>query len=328
MSATTFAVESTLPRTATMSSARLRNAYFTEAKFECLRALRAPAFGIPFLLLPLVLYVLFGVLLAGSMSKGDLTVAKIMFVNWSIFGIMGPGMFGFGMFVATDDAVGPAHVETRAADAPGRVSAFKDGNGHSVLRYRHAHGGGCRSGSGASRIYSRTVFRSVAARNPGIGSVLCRGTFHRYARFPEERSGVRQFGISAVHASGRSVLSAAQVGAAARVPVSGVLSGQTRVAPGRSAQPGSAGNGSDRPLESRHAESLRGGLDRSDVALHRAVDPAARARGLAPTVAPASCRLSKGRPARAVWRRTPPRQPPGRRRYSRAAAFSCGKIKG
>ncbi len=106
MSATTFAVESTLPRTTTMSGLRLRDAYLTETKFECLRALRAPAFAIPFLLLPLVLYVLFGVFLAGSMSKGDPTIAKIMFVNWSIFGIMGPGMFGFGMFVATERGQG------------------------------------------------------------------------------------------------------------------------------------------------------------------------------------------------------------------------------
>jgi ABC-2 type transport system permease protein len=106
MSATTFAIESTLPRTATMSGQRLRRAYLTETKFECLRALRAPAFAIPFLLLPLVLYVLFGVFLAGSMSKGDPTIAKIMFVNWSIFGIMGPGMFGFGMFVATERGQG------------------------------------------------------------------------------------------------------------------------------------------------------------------------------------------------------------------------------
>src|SRR5271169_997196 len=102
MSATSFAVETKLTGSTSMSSGRLRRAYLTETKFECLRALRAPAFAIPFLLLPLVLYVLFGVLLAGSMSHGDATVAKIMFVNWAVFGVMGPGMFGFGMFVAAE----------------------------------------------------------------------------------------------------------------------------------------------------------------------------------------------------------------------------------
>ncbi len=102
MSANSFAIENNVPCNSTMSSARLRSAYLTETKFECLRALRSPAFAIPFLLLPLVLYVLFGVFLAGSMSKGDATVARIMFVNWGVFGVMGPGMFGFGMFVATE----------------------------------------------------------------------------------------------------------------------------------------------------------------------------------------------------------------------------------
>jgi ABC-2 type transport system permease protein len=106
MSANSFAIENNVSRSSTMSSARLRSAYLTETKFECLRALRAPAFAIPFLLLPLVLYVLFGVFLVGSMSKGDATVARVMFVNWAVFGIMGPGMFGFGMFVATERGQG------------------------------------------------------------------------------------------------------------------------------------------------------------------------------------------------------------------------------
>ena len=100
MNATTLTVE--LPTSATMPSRRLLQAYLVEAKYECVRALRAPAFAIPFLLLPIALYVLFGILLAGSMSHGDPTFAKIMFVNWSVFGVMGPGMFGFGMFVAQE----------------------------------------------------------------------------------------------------------------------------------------------------------------------------------------------------------------------------------
>jgi ABC-2 type transport system permease protein len=100
MSATTLSVE--LNGTATMPGGRLLGAYFAEAKYECIRALRTPAFAIPFLLLPIALYVLFGILLAGSMSHGDPTFAKIMFVNWSVFGVMGPGMFGFGMIVAQE----------------------------------------------------------------------------------------------------------------------------------------------------------------------------------------------------------------------------------
>jgi len=100
MNAATLSVE--LNGSAPMPGGRLLGAYLAEAKYECIRALRTPAFAIPFLLLPIALYVLFGILLAGSMSHGDPTLAKIMFVNWSVFGVMGPGMFGFGMMVAQE----------------------------------------------------------------------------------------------------------------------------------------------------------------------------------------------------------------------------------
>ena len=89
-----------------MPRAKLFRTYLTEAKYESLRALRSPAFAIPFLTLPAALYLLFGVLLAGNMSHGDHTISKIMFVNFSVFGIMGPGMFGFGMFVANERSQG------------------------------------------------------------------------------------------------------------------------------------------------------------------------------------------------------------------------------
>jgi len=102
MNATTFALSRELPRTFAMPIGRLFRAYLTEAKYESIRALRAPAFAIPFLLLPIVIYVLIGVFLIGSMSNGNTKVAVTMFVNFATFGVMGPGMFGFGMFVATE----------------------------------------------------------------------------------------------------------------------------------------------------------------------------------------------------------------------------------
>jgi ABC-2 type transport system permease protein len=102
MNASTFALSRELPRISAMPASRLFRAYLTEAKYESIRALRAPAFAIPFLLLPIVLYVLIGVFLIGSMSNGDTKMAVTMFVNFATFGVMGPGMFGFGMFVATE----------------------------------------------------------------------------------------------------------------------------------------------------------------------------------------------------------------------------------
>jgi len=102
MNATTFTLGRELPRTSAMPITRLFRAYLTEAKYESIRALRAPAFAIPFLLLPIVIYVFIGVFLIGSMSHGDPRIAVTMFVNFATFGVMGPGMFGFGMFVATE----------------------------------------------------------------------------------------------------------------------------------------------------------------------------------------------------------------------------------
>ena len=102
MNASVVSLERSPIRDAAMPSGRLWRAYWTEAKYETLRALRAPAFAIPFLLLPLVLYVLIGVFLVGSMSHGDARVGATMFVNWAVFGVMGPGMFGFGLYVATE----------------------------------------------------------------------------------------------------------------------------------------------------------------------------------------------------------------------------------
>jgi len=86
----------------TTSSSPLWRAYWTEAKYEFVRACRAPAFAIPFFSMPIVFYVLVGIFLAGSMSHGDPRIVSTMFVTWATFGVMGPGMFGFGMFVATE----------------------------------------------------------------------------------------------------------------------------------------------------------------------------------------------------------------------------------
>jgi len=85
-----------------MTPGRVRRAYVIEAKYECLRMLRAPAFAVPFLLLPAGLYVMFGALLFGSAMAKDPKAAAFMFMGFSIMGVMGPGMFGFGITVATE----------------------------------------------------------------------------------------------------------------------------------------------------------------------------------------------------------------------------------
>jgi ABC-2 type transport system permease protein len=85
-----------------MTQRRVFRAYVTEAKYESLRMLRAPAFAGPFLLLPAGLYLLLGTLLFGDAVAKDPKTALFMFMGFSVFGVMGPGMFGFGVSLAME----------------------------------------------------------------------------------------------------------------------------------------------------------------------------------------------------------------------------------
>jgi ABC-2 type transport system permease protein len=72
--------------------------YLLEAKYECVRLLRTPSFAVPSLLFPALFYVLFGVLL--NKSGGD--AARYLLATYGVFGVMGVGLFGFGVTVALE----------------------------------------------------------------------------------------------------------------------------------------------------------------------------------------------------------------------------------
>ncbi|HEY3280807.1 MAG TPA: ABC transporter permease [Armatimonadota bacterium] len=91
-----------LPTGGDMPLRRLVRAYLMEAKYESLRMLRSPAFTVPFIGLPLLLYLFFGVFLARSMGGTSRVVMAVTLVNWSVYGMMGPGLFGFGITVAME----------------------------------------------------------------------------------------------------------------------------------------------------------------------------------------------------------------------------------
>ncbi|HLK62708.1 MAG TPA: ABC transporter permease [Bryobacteraceae bacterium] len=88
--------------TSTMSGSRLAQAYWSETRYESLRMLRTPAFAGPFLALPVCLYLLFGVVLFGDALSKDPNGALFMFMGFAVFGVMGPGMFGFGVSIAVE----------------------------------------------------------------------------------------------------------------------------------------------------------------------------------------------------------------------------------
>lgn len=89
-------------RLAPMPPRRVILAYVSEAKYESLRMLRTPGFAIPFLSLPLALYLLFGVVLYGAELAKDPKSALYVFMGFAVFGVMGPGMFGFGVTLAME----------------------------------------------------------------------------------------------------------------------------------------------------------------------------------------------------------------------------------
>lgn len=83
-----------------MPPGRVLRAYLSDARWESLRLLRTPAFSIPILAMPILFYLFFGVLLAGSRAVGP--AANWIFVGWTVYAVMGPGLFGFGILVAVE----------------------------------------------------------------------------------------------------------------------------------------------------------------------------------------------------------------------------------
>jgi len=77
----------------------LLGAYFEEARSECLRYMRAPGFMLPIMLFPAMFYLLFGVLMAKSEGAD---AGRFLLASYGVFGVMSPGLFGFGVSLALE----------------------------------------------------------------------------------------------------------------------------------------------------------------------------------------------------------------------------------
>jgi len=82
-----------------MPRGRVFAAYLQETRAECLRYLRSPSFLLPTLLFPAVFFVMFGVVLGGH---GPAEAPRYLLASYSSFGVMAPGLFGFGMSLALE----------------------------------------------------------------------------------------------------------------------------------------------------------------------------------------------------------------------------------
>ena len=89
-----------------------------EVKYESLRMLRSPGFSIPFLLLPVPVYLFFGVMLAAPAVAKNPGVANYLFSGFSVFAVMGPALFGVGCALAVEREAGFLKLK-RALPAPG-----------------------------------------------------------------------------------------------------------------------------------------------------------------------------------------------------------------
>src|SRR5262249_41802615 len=91
------------------------SAYLLEAKYEFLRVLRTPQFAVPTLLFPPMFYVIFGLVL----NRASTEAAHYLFATYSVFGVMAPGLFGFGVSVAIERERGWLALKRVAPMPPG-----------------------------------------------------------------------------------------------------------------------------------------------------------------------------------------------------------------
>lgn len=79
-------------------SAHTLTVYLREARLQILAALRTPQFLIPSVALPIAFYALFGV----GLAKGNREMSQWLLATYAIFAAIGPSLFGFGVYVATE----------------------------------------------------------------------------------------------------------------------------------------------------------------------------------------------------------------------------------
>ncbi len=97
-------------------TARALPLYLNEAKYEFLKLLRNRSFSLSVIGFPVMFYVLFGVTNRHA-YEGGVSVAKAMLGGYACFGVIGAALFGVGVGLATELAMGWLEVK-RASPMP------------------------------------------------------------------------------------------------------------------------------------------------------------------------------------------------------------------
>lgn len=100
-----------------MPAARVLRAYLVEAKYEFIRMLKTPGYAFPILFLPILLYLLIGVVIVGPQASAKPEIARYMFAAFVVFAVTGPGMFSFGIGLAVERQSGVLNLK-RAQPMP------------------------------------------------------------------------------------------------------------------------------------------------------------------------------------------------------------------
>ena len=81
-----------------MPRSRVFNAYLQETRSEILRYLRNPGFMLPMLAFSTVFYAMFGIVL----NHGNPAAERYLLASYATFGVIGPGLFGFGVSLGAE----------------------------------------------------------------------------------------------------------------------------------------------------------------------------------------------------------------------------------
>jgi ABC-2 type transport system permease protein len=105
-----------------MPFARILRAYIVESKYAFLSVLRMPVFTVPMIALPVFLYLLLGGMVFGPDNPD---ASLFLFSGFLVFAVSGPGLFGFGVSVATERQSGILKLKRAQPMPPGANLAAK-----------------------------------------------------------------------------------------------------------------------------------------------------------------------------------------------------------
>lgn len=103
---------------------RLLRSYAQEIRCEFLGLLRTQSFSLPTLLFPPMFYLLFAVLMSFGRDSGW-QAGHYLLASYTVFGVMAPGLFGFGVTVALERERGWLRLKRVAPMPPGAYLTAK-----------------------------------------------------------------------------------------------------------------------------------------------------------------------------------------------------------